>query len=415
MATDVILPSQGQSVETCLILEWKVQEGDSVEQGDVLCTIETDKATFEVEAPESGTLLKTLYAAGEDAPVLSRIAIIGDPNEAPTAAPDTESPEPVASSPAPRPERTGGSGALPQGDRPARRVSPRARKMMEVHGVDVAGLEGSGPHGRILARDVEKRLKDRPSQLSPAAAPAQSSAASQTEAPSESYQEVPVKGVRRLIAERMLQSVQSTAQYTLHRTAPAAALMAYRKKLKESPVALGLTNVSINDFVMFAAVRALRGFPDLNAHFLGDRVRRFDAVHLGFAVDTPRGLMVPVIRNASDLSLRALAEEAARLRAACVEENIKPDELNGGTFTVSNLGSLGIEVFTPVLNPPQVGILGVGGLGLKAVRRGDEIVHEDVLHLSLTANHQIVDGAPAARFLAHVASLLESFDLALAV
>ena len=158
----------------------------------------------------------------------------------------------------------------------------------------------------------------------------------------------------------------------------------------------------------------LQSSPELNSHFLGDRILRFPEVHLGYAVDTPRGLMVPVIRSADSLSLRQIAVEARRLQTACLEGTILPEELAGGTFTVSNLGILGIEAFTPIVNVPEVGILGVGGIELKPIRRDGEVVFTDHLSFSLTVNHQAVDGGPAARFLSGLCDLIESFDLLLA-
>lgn len=419
MPTDVILPSQGQSVETCHIIEWKAKQGEAVEQGDVLCIMETDKATFEVEAPASGILLKIYYDEGEDAPVMTRIALIG---EAGDEVPEGEEvyekapEESVAETVSTEAPKSHGDGVSVQGRPKKTRISPRARRMADLHGIVLEGVTGSGPHGRVIVKDVEKLLAER--QAAPYPAP-EISPEPVVERPPVSlqpeFEDIPVRGVRKVIAERMLASVQSTAQYTLHSTAPASALLAYRKRLKESPEALGLRSVSINDLVLYAAVKALEAFPDLNSHFLGTTIRRFKEVNLGFAVDTPRGLMVPVIRNASRLSLRALAEEARRLQTACLEEKITPDELNGGTFTVSNLGNLGIGPFTPVLNPPQVAILGVGTITVNPVRDGEEVKYVDTISLSLTANHQVIDGAPGARFLQHVSEMIEQIDLILAL
>jgi pyruvate dehydrogenase E2 component (dihydrolipoamide acetyltransferase) len=212
----------------------------------------------------------------------------------------------------------------------------------------------------------------------------------------------------------MLSSLQGSAQYTLHSSASAEALLAYRQKLKSSPEELGLQAITINDLLNYAVTRVLLRFPAVNSHFDGDKSLLFERVHLAVAVDTPRGLMVPVIRNASTLSLKRMTAEAARLRKACLEGTVIPDELNGGTFTVSNMGSSGIEGFTPVLNPPQVAILGVGCVQPKAVEREGEVVFEKSLSLSLTANHQILDGAPAAGFLRELCLALESFELLLA-
>jgi pyruvate dehydrogenase E2 component (dihydrolipoamide acetyltransferase) len=220
--------------------------------------------------------------------------------------------------------------------------------------------------------------------------------------------------VRKIIAGRMLASLQTTAQLTMNASADARALQALRKRLKESDEALGLRGITINDLVLFAVARALLLHPDLNALFAENTISRYRRVHLGFAVDTPRGLIVPVIRNADSLSLRALAGEAKRLAAAALDNKSAPDDLAGGTFTVTNLGGFGVESFTPVLNPPQVGILGVGNIALRPVQGAGGVEFIPHLGLSLTINHQVVDGAPGARFLQTVAGHIANIDLLLA-
>ena len=227
---------------------------------------------------------------------------------------------------------------------------------------------------------------------------------------------IPVKGVRKVIAQRMLASLQTTAQLTLNATADARAMQALRARFKAGDEALGLRSVTLNDLVLLATARALRAHPPLNALFEEDSIKQYRAVHLGVAVDTPRGLLVPVVRNADSLSLKQLADEAKRLAVAAQEGKATMDDLNGGTFTVTNLGAFGVESFTPVLNPPQVAILGVGNINLKPVPGADGDV-EFVPHigLSLTINHQVVDGAPAARFLQTLARYLADIDLLLAL
>jgi pyruvate dehydrogenase E2 component (dihydrolipoamide acetyltransferase) len=435
-------------VETCLILDWKKQEGDTVEQGDVLVEVETDKAAFEVESTAAGTLLKILRGEGEDVPVLSPLAIVGKPGEdisdlaasageapadgssAPEAEPQPESP----AKPAPAQAAPAAAAPAPPGGKIA--ISPRARRAAEKAGLDprqiLAGLpegQGSGPRGRILERDVRTVVErgGAPAQAAPAAsaAPAaaavHAAAAAAAAAPAAAtadfpgpVREEPVRGIRKLIAERMYASLQGSAQYTLHSSANAESLLAYRQKLKASAEELGLKDITVNDLLNYAVTRTLLRFPDVNRHFLGDKSLLFERVHLAVAVDTPRGLMVPVIRNASLMSLRRLTAEAARLRQACLDSTVTPDELNGGTFTVSNMGTLGIEGFTPVLNPPQVAILGAGSLQLKPVEEDGEVVFRRFMSLSLTANHQILDGAPAAEFLRELVRALESFELLLA-
>jgi pyruvate dehydrogenase E2 component (dihydrolipoamide acetyltransferase) len=255
----------------------------------------------------------------------------------------------------------------------------------------------------------------------PAAAPAQDwqvtdPAASENElVSSEEVVLIPVKGVRKIIANRTLESLQTTAQLTLNTTAEVRAMLAYRQRLKQSAEGLGLQAVSLNDLILFAVSRTLPQFPALNALFEGETIAQYQQVHLGFAVDTPRGLLVPVIRQANSLSLKQISHEARRLATACVENRITPAEMQGGTFTVTNLGSFGIESFTPVLNPPQVGILGVGNVNLKPVEVGGQVEFIPHLGLSLTINHQVVDGAPAARFLQTLSRGLAEFEMLLAL
>ena len=407
MAEQVILPRQGQSVETCLILSWKKKVGDPVSEGEVLVEVETDKAAFEVESTAGGTLLKILHQEGEDVPVLSALAIVGEPGEDIASPIGTAHPQPKAAA----------EDQVAETQKIA--ISPRARRTAAkrglTHGQILAALpegRGSGPSGRILERDVDQAT------AATAGVAAATSGAAATPPRAADFpgpvQEVPVRGIRKLIAERMLSSLQGSAQYTLHSSACAEALLAYRLSLKSSAEELGLQAITINDLLNYAVTRMLLRFPAVNSHFVGNKSLLFERVHLAVAVDTPRGLMVPVIRNASLLSLKQMTAEAARLRKACLEGTVIPDELNGGTFTVSNMGSSGIEGFTPVLNPPQVAILGVGCVQPKAVEREGEMVFERSLSLSLTANHQILDGAPAAGFLRELCLALESFELLLA-
>jgi pyruvate dehydrogenase E2 component (dihydrolipoamide acetyltransferase) len=226
----------------------------------------------------------------------------------------------------------------------------------------------------------------------------------------------PIRGIRKVIASRMFQSLAESAQFTLNTNAPAARLQELRARFKVSRERGfdGLSDITINDLVLFAVSRTLPRFPFMNAHKNGDTLTTFERVHLGMAVDTPRGLMVPVIRNASLLTLKQIAEEAGRLAGACQNGTVKQEELGGSTFTVTNLGSLGITGFTPILNVPEVAILGVCGIELKPVPDGDGAAFEPRMGLSLTINHEVVDGAPAARFLAGLCGAVGNIDLLLA-
>lgn len=452
MATPVILPVQGQSVETCYLVAWHKQPGDAVKTGDVLAEVETDKASFEIEAPCDGTLLVHFYPVDSDVPVLTHMAAIGDPGEDASAlAPEGGAPAPAVEETAPAAEEAAPAAAETPAAAPtaapaiaaageAVGISPRARQTAAERGVNVAGLAGSGPAGRVIERDVLAVAASgtvgataaggtaglvgtgiggrvtRADLAAQSAAPAASAPAATAEvAVPDEVEEIPIKGVRKLIAERMHASLANSAQLTLCRTAPGGPLLAMRKRFKGSNEALGLNKITVNDLMLFATAKALAAVPELNATVGDNTIYRHKAVHLAFAVDTARGLMVPVIRNADTLSLAALSRKAKELAMACIEGGIQPDDLQGGTFTVSNLGGFGIEQFTPVLNTPQVGILGVGGIKLEPVRKDGEVVFEDRVSLSLTIDHMVVDGAPAARFLAVLNDNLTDLDVLLAL
>jgi pyruvate dehydrogenase E2 component (dihydrolipoamide acetyltransferase) len=442
------MPRQGQSVESCIIIEWKVNEGDTVTEGQALCEVETDKATFEVEATASGTVLGIFYPADADVEVLKVIAAIGEPGEDVSALrPADDAAEEAPAAPAAEPaQKIEEAVPAPQAAAPVPAssfsgASPRAKNLAEQKGVDVAAVAGTGPNGRVIERDVQA------AQSAPVSPAAQAKAAAEglavpgtgsgiggrvlaadlvAVAPEAvgtavasmdfpgSLTEIPVKGVRKVVAGRMLASLQNTAQLTLNTSADARSVLGYRGKCKAAPEDAGVGGISINDVVLYATVKTLVEFPELNTHWLGEKMVQFENVHLGFAVDTPRGLMVPVIRYANLMSLRQLSAEAKRLAAACIDGTVDPDALTGGTFTVTNLGAMGIESFTPVLNAPEVGILGVCAIQPKPVMNGADVEFVPHMGLSLTFDHAAVDGAPAARFLASMREKLAAFELTLA-
>ena len=435
MATPVIMPRQGQSVESCILTEWKVNVGDQVAEGDVLAVIETDKASFDLESTASGTVLALFWEADDDVPVLANVAAIGNEGEdveefrpegqssAPAPAAEPAAPAAVA---APQPTAAPAAPAtqsVPTGSISASSgVSPRARRLAHKHGIDAESLPGTGPNGRVIERDVEAAISGKPRLSATARA---RSLSDDLESPArgtglagmvrsqdlkvpgsvEGADVTPVKGIRKVIAERMIQSLSTTAQLTLHASFELTKAQAYRKERLDS----GQSKVSLNDVIAHAIVESLKEHPELNAHFLGDRIATFEKVHLGVAVDTPKGLLVPVIKDASDMSIEKISAEVKNLAGACREGTISPDNLTGGSFTLTNLGMLGVETFTPVLNAPEVAILGVGGIVLKPKRTDtEEVKYVDTLPLSLTIDHQAVDGAPAARFLQTLVERLEN-------
>lgn len=436
MASAIPMPKLGNTVESTILIGWRKAVGDSITVGETLCDVETDKAAMEVESPVAGTVLALLYKAGDEIPVMVNIAVVGMLGE------DISQIIPKSPSGIPTPDVPKSSQTTPisQISQPAaltsgQAVSPRARNLAARKQIDLRGLAGTGPNGRIIERDVQAALTSA-ARLTPVAQsmvdagdylPPERGTGSggritkrdlipATDSPpnsSDAVEIIPLKGARKVIAARMLESLQTTAQLTLNTAVDARALQTYRQRLKASPADMGLQSVTLNDLLLFAVSRTLPRFPDLNSLFIGDTIHRHAAVHLGMAVDTDRGLLVPVIRNANTRSLKSLADEAHRLATASTEGRITPDDMTGGTFTVTNLGSLGIESFTPVLNPPQVAILGVGSIQLKPIEVEGTVAFIPHIGLSLTVNHQVVDGAPAARFLQALSSNLAAIDLLL--
>ena len=412
MAEIVVMPQAGNSVESCIVLSWRISEGDSVAVGDILCEIETDKATIEVESTASGTVLELYAAEGDEVPVKDPLAAIGEPGEqapgAGTSAAGTSAAQktsaPSGATPSVSAEKADAT-VVKSFSTGQVRVSPRARRRAAEVGVDPTQLDGSGPGGRVIERDVVAAAEAGGAAVG-GGAPRNAPASTSTE--TATFTEIAVSGVRKTIAARMHASLRDSAQLTLHRKADARTILAYRKKVK----AAGTLKVSVNDMVNLAVTRTLRNYPEMNAHFLDTAIRRFDGVDLGFAVDTPRGLLVPTIRGAGTMTLAALAEETRHLAERAVAGTATPEDLGPATFTVTNLGGLGIEHFTPVLNTPQVGILGVGTI-VHGFDTDGEVIPQ--IGFSLTIDHRAVDGAPAARFLQELAENIANFELTLAL
>ncbi len=424
MATAVIMPRQGQSVESCIIGEWFKKVGDPVQEGDILFSYETDKSSFEEPAKQAGTLLAIFYGADDDVPCLTTVGVIGEPGEsyaefAPDQAAGAEE-APAAEAPAAKaPAAAAVAAPAVQAEGSALRgVSPRARNAAERLHVDPAQAQPTGPNGRVIERDIKALaqagrtgtgLGGRVTVADQAAAPAAQAAPAVQGADTE-YQDVKLPNIRKVIAKSMFQSLSTMAQLTHTTSFDATCIMNFRKGLKAAPEQLQVPNITLNDIILFAASRVLPKHPDLNAHFLEDKMRYFRHVNLGIAVDTPRGLMVPTLMRAEEKSLKEIAAEAKALAAACQDGSINPDLLQGASFTVSNLGTLGIEHFTPVINPPQTGILGVDCI-VERVRTVDgQIAVYPAMGLSLTYDHRALDGAPASRFLQDMRAALENFQ-----
>ncbi len=437
MATVVIMPRQGQSVESCIIGEWYKKVGDRVEEGELLFSYETDKSVFEEPAKLAGTLLAIFYGANDDVPCLETVAVIGEPGEDYThlaprgsipaegtaSAPGVSEPAAVpVAEPVPATVAPLSAGAA------ARGISPRARQAAQRLRVDPAAAQASGPNGRVIERDVLVLPKDGRTgtglggrlteadkamaavEAAPAAAVAVAIAPSPAAPAVAEYEDVKLTNIRKVIAKSMQQSLSTMAQLTHTSSFDATNILALRKQLKAAGEKMAVPNITLNDILLFAVSRVLPKHPDLNAHFLDDRIRRFKGVNLGVAVDTPRGLMVPTLFHADQKSLSQISTEAKALAAACQDGSINPDLLQGASFTVSNLGALGVEHFTPVINPPQAGILGVNCITERVRTVEGQLTAYPAMGLSLTYDHRALDGAPASRFLQELCTALENFN-----
>ena len=396
MVNGVLMPKAGITVESCIIGKWRKAVGDRVAVGDILFDYETDKASFECESTAGGELLEIFFQDGDEVPCLVNVCAIGTKGE------DCASLRPVGTTPAapsaPAEEAPGVRAELtpsaPAGT--GAPVSPRARKLAETAGVDAAQAAGTGPNGRIIERDVRRLMSEgapvrEALPVEEEAFAARDSGLSGGEA---EYEDVKFSNIRRVIARGMVNSLQAMAQLTEHFSFDASAIQGYRKLLKgmEGDCA----GITLGDMLLFAVSRTILDYPDLNANAIEDgSVRRFRHVNLGVAVDTPRGLMVPTIFHADQKSLLQISREVRELAAQARSGRISPDLLAGGTFTVTNLGSTGVEMFTPIINPPQTGILGVCGI-TKRVRAGEDgqAVLYPAMGLSLTVDHRILHEGP---------------------
>jgi pyruvate dehydrogenase E2 component (dihydrolipoamide acetyltransferase) len=426
MAVAVIMPRQGQSVETCIITEWLKKKDDPVKTGDILFSYETDKASFDGEAPADGVLLDIFAAAGDEVPVLTNIAVIGNPGEdvnvyrpggpvnkpAAGTAPSEETVHaPVVVSEIPVPDAS---------DRRIR-ISPRAKAMAVKMGLNPSLLKGTGPNGRIIVRDLENvqgQSQGSPEISSGSASPSGTSSATafsqfQGAAPIGAFEEKKLSNVRKLIAKAMFESISTSAQLTHHMSADVRKLLALRNQVKAELDKGSNVNITLNDMICFAVIRALEKFPEINTHFTGNSLRTFKKVHLGLAVDTPRGLMVPAVQHADDLSLKGLSARLREVADQCRKGNVNPELLasTAASFTVSNLGNYGVEMFTPIINLPQVAILGVNTIISRPADLGNGTFgFIPVIGLSLTYDHRAVDGGPATLFLKEIKYQIENFN-----
>jgi pyruvate dehydrogenase E2 component (dihydrolipoamide acetyltransferase) len=464
MAIEVILPVLGETVTAGTIVEWFKKEGDPVKRGDLLFSVESDKAVLEVEAPGDGFLRKILVPSGEKVLVLTVVALITRTADEPLPAaslptPASETPRTSAAGPV---AETGGTQGVPEAIPGRVFASPRARKTAQEKGVDLSQVTASGPQGRIEERDVlaflaaqpkvtpvaartaerlgvdltrvrgsglggqitradvEAAAMPAPDTLPPATQPVTpgvrqvATASAQFQPPSavrgEERESLPLTGLRRIISERMSASHLATARVTLVTEADATAFVEAREVLKADVAEAWGFAPGYSDLLGVIVARALHEFPYMNARLDagGQGIERLPFVNLGMAVDTERGLLVPVIRDADQRGLRSLGSEFRTLVARARTAKSTPEDLSGGTFTITNLGMYDVDAFTPIINLPETAILGAGRIQPKAVVRGTEIVARQMWTLSLAFDHRLVDGAPAARFLQRIKQLIET-------
>ncbi len=458
------MPKQGQSVESCIVTEFKKKVGDKVAVGDILFSYETDKASFEEESKFEGTVLACFFNDNDEIPCLENVMVIGEPGEsfeefapggasATDAAPKESAEEGVpqgtsatlgtirGGTGAERSEASGGverSETVLGGAPSSAGISPRAKRLAAEKGVNPSQVAGSGPGGRVIERDILAAAASPRSGLAKAMiaqgglqAPQSGSGIggmvrggdlktwepSHTDISGEGTEFTVEKmsNMRKLIAKSMYNSLQNSAQLTHMLGADARKIQALRKKAKKALEEGKIdANVTINDFVCFAVIKALQKFPKVNSHCLGDSMRIFNTVNLGCAVDTERGLMVPCVKNAEKLSITELSKALKQVADDCRKGSINPDLLSSeaASFTVSNLGGFGVEWFTPVINLPQSGILGVGTIVPRPKDLGGGVyAFVPYLGLSLTYDHRALDGGEATKFLKQVATEIENLDI----
>ena len=418
MATKVFMEALSPTMEEGRLVTWLKQEGDAVKSGEVLAEVETDKAVMELTARGDGVLRKQVVAAGTTAAVGTLVGIIAAADEdiaallggaapggATSAAPAASAPAvatpSVPAAPAPR-AAAPAAPAAPATPAGRALVSPLARRLADESGVSLGAVQGSGPGGRIVKRDIEAALARGPVASSPAA-PARASAPVRT---GEAFEDIPLTQIRKTIAKRLSESIGPiptfylTAEFDLSRVA----------EMRTAALALGEAfKVSFNDVILKTVATALTQHPDVNAHWLGDRIRRFGGVHLGMAVATDDGLIVPVIFDADQKGLREISAEAKTLARKARERKLKPEEFTGSSFSVSNLGMMQIDQFTAIINPPEVGILAIGAIEDKVVVGPDGgFIVQPRLRVTMSCDHRAVDGAVGAAFLQTLRRLIEN-------
>ncbi|WP_198163804.1 dihydrolipoamide acetyltransferase family protein [Nocardia violaceofusca] len=442
--SDITMPRLSDTMEDGVVATWLKQVGDTVTRGEVLAEIETDKALMELEAYDDGILERIIAAPGTRVPIGEPIAILGDGSgtaaspappstvqrtETASARQHTEQPHEPADIASAQPQTAVAAGIVPAGqagdggrslrttEQPAtpapqsaadavrRKSSPLARKIARELGLDITTVTGTGPGGRITRLDVENAHAASTSDT------AQTTAAPEHTAPGTpatgDYDEIPLTSIQRVSATRLTESKQQAPHIYLTSAIDVTELLAFRTRINETLADTGAGKVSVNDLLVKAVATALRANPAVNVSFAGDTLRRHHGIHLGVAVATPAGLLVPVIRDADRKTVSAIAAESRDKAERARDRKLRAEEMTGGTFTLSNLGMYGIEHFTAVINPPEAAILAIGAATDELRLDGDEVVSRKVLRVTMSADHRAIDGAVAAQFLAQLKELIE--------
>ena len=420
--TDILMPALSPTMEEGTLAKWHVKVGDKVGAGDIIAEIETDKATMEVEAVDEGVVEALLVDEGTEGvkvnAVIARLSGEGEVAAPPpkAEAPAVPAPEPtkaVASTPA-VPLAAPVSAAVPTRSVDAGRIfaSPLARRIAEQKGVDLAGVTGSGPHGRIIKADVEAakpgQAKLAPTTAAPAVptAPRQVQSLEQMGIPAGSYDLIPLDGMRKVVARRMTDSFRDVPHFPLSIDVELDELLAARAKINAMLEKQGI-KVSVNDMVIKAAAVALMRVPEANASYTPEGIAMHHHADIAMAVAVPGGLITPIIRAAETKGLARIAAEAKDLAERARTKKLKPEEFQGGTFSISNLGMFGIKSFASIINEPQGAILSVGAGEKRPVVRGNELAIATVMTVTLTCDHRVVDGATGAKWLAAFKPLIE--------
>lgn len=414
MATEIIMPKMGMGMEEGTVVEWLKHKGDSVKKGESVVSISSDKIEKDLEAPEDGVLID--IEAGEDAVVpighpLGYIGAQGETVSAQASSSDASASagssavavaeKPVATAAVEPPQE---ASRLPE--QPRLRVSPAARKLAKTQRVDLNQVTGTGPQGRITKSDVAAFAAQQEKQ--PAPQPAAASPAQPAPNAAEEGSVRKVTGMRKVIAQRMFESLQTSAQLTLQTTADVTELLKFQKEARAAYPVNDDVRLTITDFIAKATINTLLKHPEMNGYYQNDTITTFKSVQLGVATALDEGLVVPVVKDADKKSISAISREIRKSSKAARSGKLDTLQLSGSTFTVSSLGTYGIGFFTPVLNQPEIGILGVGTINAQPVYVGEELQKRSMLPLSLTFDHRAVDGAQAAVFLVDLKANLEA-------